>query len=436
MCLAVPALQICVRRNCLVPPPAPVCGRPSSPRKMEAEKIRCRKCRTVLLSENRMTLLDAHGEECCDAGVRALESECLSVREQSCLYIPEESFPDFILQAVEESSWTKGKIYCPSCRARLGSFNFVSGGQCACGSHVIPQVHILRSKVDWMKVGEVQPHPVSFPNCSVVLCASSLPLDQPTQTLMPADGDPKESVGPDVPRSFTEDRDATSSPQTSSSRLRRKHRVDVLERSDCKTRHRQKGRKKILSNPPDESSEGPTSRPSCFEVLDDELTGTEVDSSPEEDTEEINIPDNLVCPVCLDVLYSPLVTNPCGHIFCEPCLRRMAKPNPTRTHCPLCRQIIGQCMPCPDLAHDVQNCFFDLYQKRREFELQHNSQHLPLPWTRNYRLMNAYHRGENWLERAGGWRTIIIVMSLNILGIGIILYLGRPAKIQSNLSMV
>lgn len=40
-----------------------------------------------------------------------------------------------------------------------------------------------------------------------------------------------------------------------------------------------------------------------------------------------------------------------------------------------------------ELAHDVQNCFSDLYQKRRQFELQHNSQHLPLPWTRNFRYV-------------------------------------------------
>lgn len=66
-----------------------------------------------------------------------------------------------------------------------------------------------------MKASEVHPHPVSFPNCSVALCASSLPLDEPTQSLKPADGDAKEGVGPDVSMSITDDRGATSSPQTS-----------------------------------------------------------------------------------------------------------------------------------------------------------------------------------------------------------------------------
>lgn len=55
-----------------------------------------------------------------------------------------------------------------------------------------------------MKIGEVHPHPVSFPNYSIVLCDSSLPLDEPTQCLNSDDGDPREVVGPTDSRSFTD----------------------------------------------------------------------------------------------------------------------------------------------------------------------------------------------------------------------------------------
>ncbi|KAK8388241.1 hypothetical protein O3P69_020257 [Scylla paramamosain] len=399
---------------------------------MENERIRCRKCRSVLLSKTKLCVLDAHGEEyhhTVEDETSDSECTCLSLREHSCLYLSEESFPDFVLQAIEESSWTKGKIYCPACEARLGSFNFVSGSQCACGSHVLPQVHILKSKVDWMKVNEPLPHPVSFPNQSVILCASALPLDESVQVSPLEVSGVKEGAALGVPRSFTDlPHPADISPQDSSSRSHKK--MDA--KSSSKVKHRKQNRKKITTDAnalDEELSGGQTAKTSCFEVLDDELIGSEDGSSSEKD--ERDVPDNLVCPVCLDILYSPLVTKPCGHIFCEPCLRRMARPNPTNTHCPLCRQIIGQCMPCPELALNVRERFLDLYQKRRNFELQHNSQHLPLPWIRNFRLRNAYNTGGSWVEWAGGWRAVIAMMSLNILGVGIVLYLGKEVKTQS-----
>ncbi len=55
--------------------------------------------------------------------------------------------------------------------------------------------------------------------------------------------------------------------------------------------------------------------------------------------------DALLCPVCLDLLYEPVVAEPCGHEFCEPCLRKMvAKSAPAvRSRCPKCRQNIAYC---------------------------------------------------------------------------------------------
>ncbi|XP_063587847.1 E3 ubiquitin-protein ligase RNF180-like [Penaeus indicus] len=84
---------------------------------------------------------------------------------------------------------------------------------------------------------------------------------------------------------------------------------------------------------------GISSKCSNFHVLPSE--DLKDDSSDDSD----KIPMDLMCPVCLDLLYSPLEVQPCRHIFCEPCLRRVAHPNPTNTLCPLCRHMIGQCMP-------------------------------------------------------------------------------------------
>ncbi|MEQ2189160.1 hypothetical protein GOODEAATRI_022403, partial [Goodea atripinnis] len=37
----------------------------------------------------------------------------------------------------------------------------------------------------------------------------------------------------------------------------------------------------------------------------------------------------------------PHTCQPCAHVFCEPCLRRLAKNRATNTPCPLCRCLIS-----------------------------------------------------------------------------------------------
>jgi hypothetical protein len=48
--------------------------------------------------------------------------------------------------------------------------------------------------------------------------------------------------------------------------------------------------------------------------------------------------DELLCPICLDLLHRPHSLQPCQHLFCDPCLRRLAG---ARIHkCPVCRSPI------------------------------------------------------------------------------------------------
>ena len=51
---------------------------------------------------------------------------------------------------------------------------------------------------------------------------------------------------------------------------------------------------------------------------------------------------NLLCPVCLDVLFRPHWLDPCLHIFCEPCLRRLSLARINT--CPVCRAPIQKCI--------------------------------------------------------------------------------------------
>lgn len=43
----------------------------------------------------------------------------------------------------------EGKLNCPKCATKLGSFSWVSGCQCPCGSKIAPAFYLVPSKVDW-----------------------------------------------------------------------------------------------------------------------------------------------------------------------------------------------------------------------------------------------------------------------------------------------
>lgn len=58
----------------------------------------------------------------------------------------------------------------------------------------------------------------------------------------------------------------------------------------------------------------------------------------------LDIPLDITCSVCLDMFYRPHRCEPCGHMFCEHCLRQLSRQTPTFTPCPLCREVISKCV--------------------------------------------------------------------------------------------
>lgn len=43
----------------------------------------------------------------------------------------------------------QGKIHCPKCKSKLGSFSWIMGCQCPCGSKISPAFYLVPSKVEW-----------------------------------------------------------------------------------------------------------------------------------------------------------------------------------------------------------------------------------------------------------------------------------------------
>ncbi|XP_046738310.1 dual specificity protein phosphatase MPK-4-like [Diprion similis] len=46
----------------------------------------------------------------------------------------------------------EGKLNCPKCATKLGSFSWIAGSQCPCGSKIAPAFYLVPSKVDWSNV--------------------------------------------------------------------------------------------------------------------------------------------------------------------------------------------------------------------------------------------------------------------------------------------
>ena len=94
---------------------------------------KCRKCRRALLTgksvleHNDNKVLASEGTE--------------TICHQSLFTSPIQWMEEMILCA-------DGKINCPKCSAKLGSFNW-SGSQCCCGAWVTPSFHFQTSKVDY-----------------------------------------------------------------------------------------------------------------------------------------------------------------------------------------------------------------------------------------------------------------------------------------------
>ncbi|XP_019909023.2 E3 ubiquitin-protein ligase RNF180 isoform X2 [Esox lucius] len=131
------------------------------------------------------------------------------------------------------------------------------------------------------------------------------------------------------------------------------------------------------------------------------LTGMRTESE-EEDREAYT------CAVCLDVYFSPYSCQPCGHIFCEPCLRTLAKNRPTNTPCPLCRTLISQTLFQKELNQTAKAFFPVIYHSRKHNFQNSKCAKWPLPSCRKqFPVFWGYQRqaalGRRWYFPQAGF---------------------------------
>ena len=132
--------------------------------------FKCGKCRTVILIDNNEQIIFL------DTDNRESLKQKLSEKSDGLWHLQTDSLPDWVTDSINQvnvihslnpvseqkstpvyqkpciscylcnfnlqSSWTKGKLHCPSCQTKVGSFDFVGDN-----SQISP-VHLVKSKVD------------------------------------------------------------------------------------------------------------------------------------------------------------------------------------------------------------------------------------------------------------------------------------------------
>ncbi|KAJ8286753.1 hypothetical protein GJAV_G00042880 [Gymnothorax javanicus] len=137
----------------------------------------------------------------------------------------------------------------------------------------------------------------------------------------------------------------------------------------------------------------------------------EVTSNEEEDMAAAER-EGLTCSVCLDLFFSPHMCQPCGHIFCEPCLRTLARNRPSSTPCPLCRTLITTVLFQKELSNITQTFYPKLYLSRKQNFQKASCARWPLPNSR--KLFRIFHglqqRHSHWRWGLGDYLGVVDMM--------------------------
>uniref|UniRef100_A0A3P8ZWT5 RING-type domain-containing protein n=1 Tax=Esox lucius TaxID=8010 RepID=A0A3P8ZWT5_ESOLU len=287
-----------------------------------------------------------------------------------------ETLPEWILTSVRQAQWTVGKLNCENCGARLGSFNFLKCTKCPCGQESI--MHLSKSRVDQDCSRSI--HVATAPKMGGrrgQCCLKGAPggagqvsgPDKPEAgddylvgsplCYLPPGSTPFAVRGPGVSLITEEEVDEEGRGRTPSEPGQAQAVVPQCfskrEKNRLKSQRRKRRKKELWLNSQVQS-----------------LTGMRTESE-EEDREAYT------CAVCLDVYFSPYSCQPCGHIFCEPCLRTLAKNRPTNTPCPLCRTLISQTLFQKELNQTAKAFFPVIYHSRKHNFQNSKCAKWPLP---------------------------------------------------------
>ncbi|CAH8673702.1 unnamed protein product [Schistosoma bovis] len=119
--------------------------------------FRCKKCRQVLFNSNQLRihqkpettpnpLINSTKSKNTD-NVSSVLIKGVSLNNSPLQCDKNELFCDPLEWTLHSTSDVQGKLYCPGCNAKVGSFNWC-GEPCVCGTWVVPAFHFNRNHID------------------------------------------------------------------------------------------------------------------------------------------------------------------------------------------------------------------------------------------------------------------------------------------------
>ncbi|XP_058272153.1 E3 ubiquitin-protein ligase RNF180 isoform X2 [Hemibagrus wyckioides] len=415
--------------------------------------LRCKKCRRCVVDSS--CLLSTSAEAGC-----------------TVWHVDVDALPDWILSVINQVHWTTGKLNCQHCGARLGGFNLLNCSRCPCGHDT--NVHFIKSRVDQVvkhlvylsRPGtarvhtgfQVKPRDLEGPEDRTL---GGDPHQVTTNGLNPEpellsrqiqaphfDGEPS-VISPHSPhlslpliRPVNEEvKEAAAHDPDRNARLTPTELSDYLENQDVPVDSFSAPTQNTVTGEPDLSdsvTEEPQDRPCSTPVqmltkrernrlkslrrkqrkkerwiqrqLEEKSVSWNQSSSDEEEKE------GCMCAVCLDVYYKPYMCQPCSHVFCEPCLRTLAKSRASSTPCPLCRTLISHVIFQEELHQHTRSHFPKEYCMRNETFQKTNYSKWPLPsCPKHFHILWGLQRHR---ASAGQWQFPLRTLGLNILELG------------------
>jgi hypothetical protein len=138
--------------------------------------------------------------------------------------------------------------------------------------------------------------------------------------------------------------------------------------------------------------------------------------------------DTYTCSICLEIYYDPHTCQPCRHVFCSPCLRRLNRSShDLSTKCPLCRKVISLCQLNEEMNNLVRGMFPEEISKRKSIERKGHEKLPPLPNYKNHLLPPLSRRSRYWNRNTprgsfvlAHWAGVCFVVMMMMLGICIL----------------
>nr|CAD7604925.1 unnamed protein product [Timema genevievae] len=111
--------------------------------KPEPVVYRCHKCRRILASASNLL---PHNTKQKSLWV---DGKWLSRDEGTPALCSQTYFVEPLAWMSSVPHSLQGKLHCPKCQNKLGSFSWIMGCQCPCGSKISPAFYLVPSKVEW-----------------------------------------------------------------------------------------------------------------------------------------------------------------------------------------------------------------------------------------------------------------------------------------------